>query len=163
MLDLFQTLMRPDHEDQGDKERAVVSQASNILQVGEFQVLQLAYFEWHGEDLPETRVDGIFTDYMMRGIVPVWARHYARNILELERTGRLDYRDFSYHRYDYEFVIHVEDGKKQFFKFASILGILIFGAIGFSAAITANKSGSILPPYFSDDDFQKNKKTIPLP
>ncbi len=163
MLGLFKTLLQPDHEGKDDAEREEVSLAANFLQTGEFQILQLAYYEWYGEDLPETSVDRIFSDYMMRGIVPAWARHYARKILELERTGQLDDHDLSYHRYDFDYVTYVQDGKKQFLKYASILGILIFGAIGFSAAVTANKSGSILPPYFGDDEFKNNKKTIPLP
>lgn len=163
MLGLFKTLMRPDHEGLNDAEREEVSLAANLLQTGEFQVLQLAYYDWHGEDLPETSIDRIFSDYMMRGLVPAWARHYARRIIELERLGQLDDRDLSYHRFDHDYVTYVPDGKKQFIKFASILGILIFGAIGFSAAVTANKSGSILPPYFSDDEFRKNPSTIPLP
>ena len=72
---LLKTLLRPDHED--DPELAQIAQAANILQVGEFQFLQLAYREWHAVDIPETAMDGLFKQYMLNGEVPFWARDYA--------------------------------------------------------------------------------------
>ena len=39
----FHTLIKPDHDD--DPEQGVIAEAANILQIGEFQLLQLAYFE----------------------------------------------------------------------------------------------------------------------
>ena len=62
------------------KERLVVISAANQLQVGEFQLLQLAYKEWFGEDLPEALVSKLFTSYMLHNYVPHWARHYARRM-----------------------------------------------------------------------------------
>ncbi|MCH7542778.1 MAG: hypothetical protein IIB65_03995, partial [Proteobacteria bacterium] len=46
MSNLFQTLMRPDREE--SEQRAEVARAANLLQLGEFQLLQLAYHDWHG-------------------------------------------------------------------------------------------------------------------
>ena len=51
MQGFFKTLIRPDQEE--DPERTLVARAANVLQVGEFQLLQLAYHEWHGHDLPQ--------------------------------------------------------------------------------------------------------------
>ena len=45
MTSLFQTLMKPDREDPGNGDQADVARAANILMVGEFQLLQLAYFD----------------------------------------------------------------------------------------------------------------------
>ena len=46
---LWETLLHPDREELAMKERLVVISAANQLQVGEFQLLQLAYREWFDE------------------------------------------------------------------------------------------------------------------
>ncbi len=58
---MWQTLLHPDHEELAMKERLVVISAANQLQVGEFQLLQLAYRAWHHKDLPEALVAKLFT------------------------------------------------------------------------------------------------------
>ena len=55
-MNFFDVLLHPDREELEIGERALVGMAANILQVGEFQVLQLAYMEWFGKDLPEALV-----------------------------------------------------------------------------------------------------------
>ena len=79
MIGLFQTLLRPDREE--DPERTIVARAANILQVGEFQLLQLAYEDWYGKAMSPELSDRLFRAYMMQGEVPVWARHYARWVI----------------------------------------------------------------------------------
>ena len=60
MPNFFQTLMKPDREDPGNADQSDVARAANILMIGEFQMLQLAYFEWYGEDLPIALIDRLF-------------------------------------------------------------------------------------------------------
>ena len=55
MINFIKTLVRPDQEE--DPERTVVARAANILQVGEFQLLQLAYHDWYGQELPAALCD----------------------------------------------------------------------------------------------------------
>ena len=71
MAGLFQTLLRPDREE--DSDRAEVAKAANLLQTGEFQLLQLAYYAWHGAEMPEAANDTIFRSYMLLSRVPAWA------------------------------------------------------------------------------------------
>ncbi len=75
-MELFQTLIRPDREE--NSQRAEVCKAANFLQVGEFQFLQLAYREWHKDEMPEELTNSIFKSYMLHDEVPHWARHYGR-------------------------------------------------------------------------------------
>ena len=42
-MKFFKALLRPDREELESKEKAVISAAANLLQIGEFQLLQLAY------------------------------------------------------------------------------------------------------------------------
>ena len=70
MNGLFQTLLRPDREE--DPERSVVARAANILQIGEFQLLQLAYHEWYGASHLAREPDppACSEAYMLHGEVP---------------------------------------------------------------------------------------------
>ena len=51
-MSLLQALLHPDHEERVTTDRALVASAANFLDIGEFQLLQLAYWEWYGENIP---------------------------------------------------------------------------------------------------------------
>ena len=151
MPSLLQTLLRPDHED--DPERLVVIRAANILQVGEFQLLQLAYVDWHGEDLPEHLTDDMFSAYMLRGVIPGWARHYARRIIELDEAGQLDANDPAYHRYDHNYVVSVPHGFRKFCM-ASLILVAVLGGGILLGSMSTGAGTSILPPYFERGELE---------
>ncbi len=81
-------------------ENNLLAEASNRLDVGEFQVFQLSYNEWHGNDLEPQRMEQLFFEYLTENKLPPWARHYARHIIDLDDQGLLEYTDSHYHRYD---------------------------------------------------------------
>ena len=145
-MNFFETLIRPDHEDPSD--RAEVARAANLLQVGEFQLLQLAYEEWYGRRLPEALVDRLFAAYMFHNEVPHWARQYARNILRLEEEGRLDDRDPAYHRYDADYHTHVPNGVRRFVVAAGVVILCLGGGLAIAEYAVGKGGGSVLPPYF---------------
>ncbi len=150
MNDFFQTLLRPDREDPNSKERDEVARAADVLMVGEFQFLQLAYYEWHGDDLPVELVDKLFAAYMLKNHVPHWARHYARLILEKDARGFIDPHDPAYHRYDAEYVTHVPEGVKRFTKAAVFLILVVGGAVWIGQMAAAKNVPFQFPPYTSD-------------
>ena len=150
MINFIKTLMRPDQEE--DPERTVVARAANILQVGEFQLMQLAYHDWYGQELPAALCDQLFQAYMLRDEIPTWARHYARRIIDFEDRGLIDCNDAYYHRYDREYVTHVPQGVRQFTVVSVILAsILVLGVV--IGELAAGEDGSLLPPYFDQRDF----------
>ena len=67
MNGLLKTLVKPDWDD--NPKRSEILYAANILQIGEFQLIQLAYKVWFREDLPENKINKIFEEYMIRGII----------------------------------------------------------------------------------------------
>lgn len=144
-MSLIETLIRPDREVQDD--RSEVVKAANLLQVGEFQLLQLAFYDWHKRDMPDAVIDRLFANYMLHNEVPFWARQYARNILAQEASGDLNDNEPYYHRYDADFHTHVPDGVRKFAWAAGILLIAIFGGILVADHVTRG-DGSIFPPYF---------------
>jgi hypothetical protein len=152
MHGLLKTLMRPDREE--DPEQSLVAQAANILQVGEFQVLQLAYHEWYGQDLPEALSDRLFERYMLRGEAPHWACEYARRIVRQDEIDLIDSRDPAYHRYDRNYVTHVPRGVQQFTLACIILAsvFVVSLAVGQIAGVEAT---SILPPYFQETELNR--------
>ena len=56
MNNLIKTLIKPDWDD--NPKRSEILHASNLLQIGEFQLIQLAYKVWYREDLPEDKIEG---------------------------------------------------------------------------------------------------------
>ncbi|MBC8338033.1 MAG: hypothetical protein ISR51_00885 [Rhodospirillales bacterium] len=153
---LWETLLHPDYDDEEMRERQVVIEAANQLQVGEFQLLQLAYREWYGKDLPEAQVAKLFTDYMLRSDVPHWARHYARNIVHGCETGTIDENEPRYHRYDHEYGKPVRHGVRRFWIAVFWLVLFVGGGI-LAAELVTDNPASIFPPYLETDELPKQK------
>ncbi len=151
MRNFLRTFIHPEHEE--DPEHSEVSEAANILQIGEFQLLQLAYFDWYGQDLSEKEQNRLFAAYMLDKQVTPWMRHYARRIIELQQQGRLEYNDPVYHRYDHEFGKKVQRGTQRFIWAVVLLAIAIFGSILLSQ-VSVQKGGSLFPPYFGDQELK---------
>jgi hypothetical protein len=154
LSDLWETLLRPDHDDEEMKERLVVIEAANQLQVGEFQLLQLAYREWHGEDLPEAMVSKFFTEYMLHNHVPHWARHYARRIVDGYERGELDDNAPHFHRYDHDYHTSVPRGFQRFCVATAGVLIAVFGTIYIANEVVESPT-SLLPPYFEEKDLHR--------
>lgn len=152
MKDFIQTLIKPDREDPDEKERAAVARAADVLMIGEFQLLQLAYYEWHGKDLPVELLDRLFTAYMLHKQVPHWAQHFARNVLEKDRKGFIDPHDPYYHRYDANYVTHVPHGVKRFCRAAIFLVLFVGGTIIIGQFAAAKHTPFQFPPYLDVKD-----------
>ena len=54
MKDFLHTLIKPDWDD--NPKRSEILHAANLLQIGEFQLIQLAYKVWFKENLPENKI-----------------------------------------------------------------------------------------------------------
>ncbi len=147
-MNLFETLLHPDREEH--PERGEVARAANLLQVGEFQLLQLAYEDWFDKDMPSGECDRLFGAYMLHNQVPHWARRYARHIIGLDVVGMLNDRDPTYHRYDPNFQPRrLPNGVRGFCAASAAIILFIGGGIWLSH-LTADHTSQILPPYFSD-------------
>ncbi len=151
MLKIIRTLIRPDSEET-NPEGAEIAQAANLLQIGEFQLLQLAYAEWYGEELPDTLTDSLFTDYMIRKQVPHWARHYARRINDWDDRGLLDSGDTTFHRYDRGYSVLAPGGIRRFCIATAALVVFVGGSLWVGHLAAGGKSVSILPPYFDEKE-----------
>ena len=99
MNGLLKTLIKPDWDD--SPKRSEILHAANLLQIGEFQLIQLAYKVWYNENLPEDKINKIFSEYMITGIIPIWATYYAKDILKLDQANVLDSYHEKYHVYDH--------------------------------------------------------------
>ena len=101
MNSFLRTLIKPDWDD--NPKRSEILDAANLLQIGEFQLIQLAYKVWYKKDLPEEKINKIFGEYMVSGIIPIWVTYYARDIIKMEGVNVLNSYDEKYHVYDHEF------------------------------------------------------------
>ncbi|MCH7863825.1 MAG: hypothetical protein IIC56_01260 [Proteobacteria bacterium] len=162
LSELWKTLLRPDHDEKEMADRLVLIAAANQLQVGEFQFMQLAYWEWFAEDLPEARISKLFTGYMLKSEVPYWARHYARQIIEGCENGTIDENALHFHRYDHDYGQPMRHGVRKFSIAVACLTVFIGGGI-LLATLTVKNPASMFPPYIELDDMPKPKGMLKEP
>jgi len=149
MNGLLKTLVKPDWDD--NPKRSEILYAANILQIGEFQLIQLAYKVWFREDLPENKINKIFEEYMIRGIIPIWVTYYAKDIIKLDNANVLNSYDEKYHVYDHEFGTYIYDNKQRRRRgvlYATIIAI-VFIASHYMAInyVDDEESAGFYPPY----------------
>ncbi len=154
---LWKTLIEPDHEEKNNRERTEIVRAANLLQVGEFQLLQLAYHAWHGEDMKEVAFDKLFHDYMIYDYVPFWARHYARHINQLSEQGKIDDQNPGYHRYDHDYHTSMPNGRRKFLVACACLVLFLGGGL-MIVNTSIKKSSSMFPPYIADDELKQTQE-----
>ena len=149
MNGLLKTLIKPDWDD--NPKRSEILHAANLLQIGEFQLIQLAYKVWYGEDLPEDKINKIFNEYMITGIIPIWVIYYAKDILKLDQANILDSYNKKYHVYDHEFgkYIHNENQRRKRGILYALVIIFVFIASHYMAInyVEDEESASFYPPY----------------
>ena len=149
MNGLVKTLIKPDWDD--NPKRSEILHAANLLQIGEFQLIQLAYKIWYNKDLPEEKISKIFSEYMVRGIIPIWVTYYAKDIIKLEKAKVLDSYADRYHIYDNEFGRYISNEKQR--KRRGIFYTLIIGAVFVASHYMAinyvevEGSAGFYPPY----------------
>ena len=149
MNNLLKTLIKPDWDD--NPKRSEILNAANLLQIGEFQIIQLAYKVWYKEELPEDKINNIFSEYMITGIIPIWVTYYAKDILKLDQANILDSYNKKYHVYDHEFgkyIFNENQRRKRGILYALIIIFVFIGshymAINY---VEDEESASFYPPY----------------
>ena len=149
MSGLLKTLIKPDWDD--NPKRSEILNAANLLHVGEFQLIQLAYKVWYKEDLPEDKINKIFSEYMITGIIPIWVTHYAQDILKLSKANVLNSFNDKYHVYDHEFGKYIsteKQRKRRGIFYALIVGIVFIGSHYMAINYVEDEgSASFYPPY----------------
>ena len=149
MNSLLKTLIKPDWDD--NPKRSEILYAANLLQIGEFQLIQLAYKVWYGKNLPEDKINKIFSEYMITGIIPIWATYYAKDILKLDKANVLDNYNEKYHVYDNEFGKYIDNEKQRRRRgvLYAIVIVFVFIASHYMAIhyVEDEGSASFYPPY----------------
>jgi len=149
MNGLFKTLVKPDWDD--NPKRSEILHAANLLHIGEFQLIQLSYKSWYNEDLPEDKINKIFSEYMVTGIIPIWVTDYAQNILKLNKANVLDSFNVKYHVYDHEFGKYISSEKQRRRRgifYALIVGVVFIASHYMAINYVADEgSAGFYPPY----------------
>ena len=147
MNGLFKTLIKPDWDE--NPKRSEIIHAANLIQIGEFQLIQLAYNDWYNEDLPEDKINNIFNEYMVTGIIPIWVTYYAQDIVKLDKANVLDSYNKKYHIYDHEFGKDISNEKQRKSRgiFYTILIGLFFIGGHYMAINSVNEPAGFYPPY----------------
>ena len=144
---LLKTLIKPDWDE--NPKRSLIIQAANLIQIGEFQLIQLAYKNWYNEELPEEKINNIFSEYMITDIIPIWVTSYAQDILKLDKAGVLDSYNKKYHVYDNEFgelIVDEKSRRRRGIFYALIIAFVFIGG-HYMAMKFSGESASFYPPY----------------
>ena len=162
MNGFLKTLVKPDWDD--NPKRSEILYAANLLQIGEFQLIQLAYKVWYREELPEHKIDKIFNEFMVTGIIPIWVTYYARDIIKLDNVNALNDYDKKYHIYDHEFGTYFYNEKQRRNRgilYATII-IFVFIVTHFMTANYLEEPAGFYPPYIEKSvvypELYKDKK-----
>ena len=147
MNGLLKTLIKPDWDD--SPKRSEIIEAANLIQIGEFQLIQLAYKEWYNENLPEDKINIIFNEYMVSGIIPIWVTYYARDIIKLDKANVLESYNKKYHVYDHEFGKHIKDETQRRRRgiFYTIIIAFAFISTHYMASNYVEEPAGFYPPY----------------
>tara|TARA_Y100001970_G_C13937980_1_gene701662 strand:- start:338 stop:826 length:489 start_codon:yes stop_codon:yes gene_type:complete len=147
MNGLLKTLIKPDWDE--NPKRSEILHAANLLQIGEFQLIQLAYKVWYNEELPEEKISKIFSEYMVRGIIPIWVAYYARDIIKLDASKKLNNYDQKYHIYDHEFGEYIPNERyrrRRGYFYLTIIAF-VFIASHYMAINYVEEPAGFYPPY----------------
>ena len=149
MNGLLKTLIKPDWDEK--PKRSEILHAANLLQIGEFQLIQLAYKVWYNDNLPENKINKIFSEYMITGIIPIWVTYYAKDIIKLDQADVLDSYNEKYHVYDHEFGTYIyneQQRRRRGILYATIIAFAFIAshymAINY---VEGEESASFYPPY----------------
>ncbi|MBL6951859.1 MAG: hypothetical protein ISR50_04460 [Alphaproteobacteria bacterium] len=154
MMKFIDALFNPD----GDEfpNRTIVVDAANLLQVGEFQFLQLAFAHWQGRDMRPDEADAIFDSFMVRSEVPGWALMYARKIGQLDQARQLDGNDPDYHRYDIEYRPAGTPSPQAGFIAAMVFLVGTLGGV-FALASQSAECSDQFPPCVNSDEISDSR------
>ena len=149
MSGLLKTLIKPDWDD--NPKRSEILHAANLLQIGEFQLIQLAYKVWYNENLPEDKINKIFSEYMITGIIPIWVTYYAKDILKLDQANVLDSYNEKYHVYDHEFGAYIynnQQRRRRGILYATIIAFVFIASHYMAINYVEDEESAIFyPPY----------------
>lgn len=73
--------------------------AAEALGVSEFDFFRLAFRRWSGREADEKALERHFAPYMFHQTVPVWVRHFSREVLSLDAAGKLNAAEFGALKY----------------------------------------------------------------
>ena len=153
-MNVFDLFFRPYKEE--NLEKGEICEAANLLQIGEFQLLQLAYSDRFHRELDETQSDRLFHSYMVEGEIPVWASDYARKILDRDVRGVLNINDPTYHRYDRDYAGDAPKGVWDFAVATACCFAFVFGSVLLAGLLGAS-SVSMFPPHFERTEVQGSR------
>ena len=116
------------------------------------------------EELPEDKIDKIFSEYMITGIIPIWVTYFARDIMKLDGAGVLNAYDEKYHVHDHEFGEHIYDERQRKNRgiLYSIIIVSVFIVTHFMATNYFEEPAGFFPPYIEKSvvypELYKDKK-----
>lgn len=72
----------------------LVLEAASLLETTEFNIFELAYFDWYGRRPGEAEIEPVYVTYMFEYRIPCWVRLFSRKVKEVAARGGLDRAEY---------------------------------------------------------------------
>ena len=139
--------------------------AATAVDLREIDFFRLAYRRWYGRGIRPNLLEHAFAEYMFHRRVPVWVRHFARQVFDSEASGCLDALALGAGRYKRrpppppkhaKFIVAVTIGASVLYSFV----LMDIGAPAqFSAPIYCQSGGGL--KFFADMSYAISGKERP--
>jgi hypothetical protein len=71
-----------------------VSFVARLLDISEFNLFEIAYINWFGNEATKKAMDDFFGSYLTSGLVPFWLRDMVRKVIGKYKKGELTPSEF---------------------------------------------------------------------
>ena len=137
------------------QDRMMVTSVANLLDIGEFQLLQIAFKDWYGRELHPEEQDEIFHDFFILGKTPAFLRHLSRRIYLRDVEWGLHEQSFRFNIHGLNAVtVYKTVDVRHFVKVISLLlGVLfVFLLLALYTVRYDGHCTTYFPPCLTDND-----------
>ena len=142
------------------QDRMMVTSVANRLDIGEFQLLQIAFQHWYGREMQPEEQDEFFHDVFILGKTPAFLRHLSRRIYMRDIEWGLHEQHFRFNIHGFNAVtVYKPVDVRHFVKvFSLLLGVLfIFLLLALFTVRYDGRCTTYFPPCLTDNDLGEKR------
>ena len=137
------------------QDRMMVTSVANRLDIGEFQLLQIAFRQWYGREMQSDEQHKFFHNVFILGQTPAFLRHLSRRIYLRDVEVSVHEQPFHFNIHDLNSVtVYKSIDVRNFVKAVSLLlGVLsVFLLLALHTVRHDGRCTTAFPPCLTDND-----------
>ena len=135
-------------------DRSMVTTVANALDIGEFQLVQLAFKHWYGREMSSWEQEKYFHYVFFQGHIPPFGRHLSREVHSQGSDNNIMERPAFRHLYDLRSNILGSFYRMRFLKVAVLSFVMTLGifVLAFYTVEFDGRCTSVFPPCLTAND-----------